>query len=337
MNIYLIIPFIFISIIFYFFFDKIEKFFNLKDHPDGKRKFQSVPVPLLGGIILFINFIIYLLLNAYNNTVFSFDYVTNSREVFSLIFGSIIFFLFGLYDDKFKLSANYKLIISFFLVLFFVMVDNNLLITELHFSFINNSIELKNFSYFFSVLAILLFMNALNMFDGINLQSGTYILIIFLIFLLKDISFNLILSLIFPLIIFLILNYKNKAYLGESGIQFTAFIISYMFIKSNNYENLTFYADEIFIIMGLPGLDMFRLFITRLLSGKHPFKGDANHIHHLFSNYFSKNISFIIILIYILISIFIYLNIENKLIYIILYILAYIAMITFLIKFKKKN
>ena len=180
-------------------------------------------------------------------------------------------------------------------------------------------------------------MNALNMFDGINLQSGTYILIIFLIFLLKDISFNLILSLIFPLIIFLILNYKNKAYLGESGIQFTAFIISYMFIKSNNYENLTFYADEIFIIMGLPGLDMFRLFITRLLSGKHPFKGDTNHIHHLFSNYFSKNISFIIILIYILISIFIYLNIENKLIYIISYILAYVGMVTFLIKFKKKN
>jgi len=89
--------------------------------------------------------------------------------------------------------------------------------------------------------------------------------------------------------------------------------------------------------MGLPGLDMFRLFITRLLSGRHPFKPDTNHIHHLVSSYFSKNISFVIILTYILISIYLYLNIENKLIYIIFYLLAYIFVITFLVKLKKKN
>ena len=37
--------------------------------------------------------------------------------------------------------------------------------------------------------------------------------------------------------------------------------------------------EEIFIIMMVPGLDMFRLFIQRLLN-KNPF-GDRNHIHHL--------------------------------------------------------
>lgn len=337
MSLLVIIPSVLTSIIFLIFFNRIEIYFNLKDYGDGKRKFQTKPISLLGGTILFINFLIYLILHIYNNKLFTFDYVTNSRELFSLVFGSIIFYLYGLYDDKFKLSANYKLIISFFLVLLFVTVDNNLLITELQFSFLKNSINLKNFSYFFTVLAFLLFMNALNMFDGINLQSGTYILIIFVIFLYKGISSNLILSLIFPLIIFLTLNFKNKVYMGESGIQFAAFIISYLFIKSNNYDNLSFYADEIFIIMGLPGLDMFRLFITRLLSGSHPFKPDTNHIHHLVSSYFSKNISFIIILTYILISIYIYLNIENKLIYITFYILAYIFIITYLIKLKKKN
>ena len=64
------------------------------------------------------------------------------------------------------------------------------------------------------------------MWDGINLQAGFYCILIFLIFILKGIFVNLSLILIISLLFFLYLNFKNKAYLGESGTQLMAFIIS---------------------------------------------------------------------------------------------------------------
>ena len=35
------------------------------------------------------------------------------------------------------------------------------------------------------------------------------------------------------------------------------------------------------MLLLLPGLDLLRLTISRLLIGKNPFYGDRNHIHHL--------------------------------------------------------
>ena len=44
-----------------FFFDKI-KFFKINiDKPDGKRKLHKNPIPLAGGIIIFLNPVIYFL------------------------------------------------------------------------------------------------------------------------------------------------------------------------------------------------------------------------------------------------------------------------------------
>ena len=89
--------------------------------------------------------------------------------------------------------------------------------------------------------------------------------------------------------------------------------------------------------MAIPGLDMFRLFIARLISGKHPFKPDTNHIHHLIADYFSKMVAFLTILIFIILSILFYYYFQNKLNYIICYIIGYTIIITYLLKLKKKK
>ena len=94
------------------------------------------------------------------------------------------------------------------------------------------------------------------MFDGINCQVGFYSILIFAIIFSKNILPVLCLVLIISLLFFLILNFKGKLFLGESGILILAFIISYIFIKSSNIDN-NFFLDEIFIIMALPGIDMF--------------------------------------------------------------------------------
>ena len=81
--------------------------------------------------------------------------------------------------------------------------------------------------------------------------------------------------------------------MGDGGVYLLSYVISYIFIKSYN-KNL-FIADEIFFIMLLPGLDMLRVFLLRLINGKNPFKPDRSHLHHLLLNYFSNRNVFLII------------------------------------------
>ena len=92
--------------------------------------------------------------------------------------------------------------------------------------------------------------------------------------------------------------------MGDNGTNLLGFLISYLIIvsaKKNNYLLLS--ADQIFMLMILPGLELIRLFVTRLLKRKHPFSADRNHIHHILLNNYSEVKSLMIILSLILISV----------------------------------
>jgi len=335
--IFLILTLVILNIILILSFKNLSKKLKIEDRADGIRKFQQTPISLLGGSFILINIIVAFLFDyfLYNINLFN-NFISTNRELFSFVIGIFSFYILGLFDDKYNLSSNYKLLISTFLVIFFLLIDNNLLISKLEFSFSNHIIELKSFSFFFTILCFLLFFNALNMFDGINCQSGSYCILIFLIFLIRNIIPEFSLILILSILFFLILNYKNKIYLGESGVLILAFIISYIFVKISNDKNNYFLADEIFMIMALPGIDMFRLFILRIYNGKHPFSSDTKHIHHLVSKHFSKEKTFIFIFLYILTTTVCYFFVEFKLLYLIFYILIYLSII-FLLTKKIKN
>jgi UDP-GlcNAc:undecaprenyl-phosphate GlcNAc-1-phosphate transferase len=139
------------------------------------------------------------------------------------------------------------------------------------------------------------------MFDGINLQSITYSIFIFLILIFSTKFYLLSIVIIICLFFLLILNYKNKIFLGDSGVYVLAGIISYIIIYEHNSDNIFFSVDTIFIIMMLPGFDFIKLFIQRIVNGKHPFIGDKKHLHHLLANKFKLiNVYFIILFLYVL-------------------------------------
>jgi chorismate mutase len=183
-----------------------------------------------------------------------------------------------------------KLFLYFFISLIFLTTNESLLIKNINFSFLEKNIVFSKFSYFFTAFAILLFINSLNMFDGINLQSGLYI-IFFLIILFFKLNYNIIfLQLTIILSFFLYLNYTSKIFMGESGINFLGFFLSYFSIFSYNNKIIN-YVDEVFLIMCIPGFDLLRLSITRLISGKHPFTADKNHIHHKLLNKYNQKMT----------------------------------------------
>ena len=161
------------------------------------------------------------------------------------------------------------------------------MINKIYFSFTDYSLTLPNFiSIFWTVLCFLLFINAVNMFDGINYQVGLYSISLSLFFLINNYFEVFFTFILIGLITFLFLNHKYKSFLGDSGSYLLAFIFGYFFIKMYN-QSTTLKVDQIVLFMIIPGIDLIRLFITRIIKGQNPFTPDRNHLHHIISAKFS--------------------------------------------------
>jgi UDP-GlcNAc:undecaprenyl-phosphate GlcNAc-1-phosphate transferase len=287
-----LLPFNLFLIIFY---KKIAKIYNLFDKPDFKRKIHKHPTPLLGGLFIILNLFLIIFINKYIFIVFD-DIFFTQYELVVFLCLCLFFYLLGFYDDKYNLSANYKLLIMIIFIILLIFLDNNLLVKNLFFSFSESSIDLGSFSYFVTILCFLLFINAFNMLDGINGQSASYLIFIFLILILKKVLVIFSILMIINLIFFLILNFKNKIYLGDSGTLLAGYLISYIFVKNYNINSYKdFFVDEIFLIMVIPGFELLRLALKRIFEKKHPFKGDQSHIHHLLINKFDFKITYLIV------------------------------------------
>jgi UDP-GlcNAc:undecaprenyl-phosphate GlcNAc-1-phosphate transferase len=272
--------FLIINISFVIFYDFFRKKINIIDFPDNKRKLHKIPVPLLGGIFLFINLFLLLIISLFDNQIlYNFFYLKEKKDI-TIFFSSCLFlFILGLLDDKFRINPYLRFTI--FLIIFLVITqEQNLRIEYVQLSFLKDVIDLSYFSHSFTILCFLLFINAFNFFDGINLQSGIYSLILSIIISIINNNLLFFYILQFFLIIFLYLNYKNKTFLGDSGTYLLSFIFAYYFIKFYNDRHII-YADEIVVLMLIPGLDLFRLFFVRIVNKKNPFFPDKNHIHHL--------------------------------------------------------
>ena len=205
------------------------------------------------------------------------------------LYDGVFLFLIGLVDDKLKIKTSIKSMLLLLSIIFVLLIDKNLILNTINLSFLEKSFTTGTLSFFFTLLAILLFINATNLYDGVDLQLGFYSLFLISFFLFLKLSFYFFLTLFIFIIFYLILNYKKLIFFGDNGSYVIGFLFSYLFIKSYNYEVID-YADQIFLIMILPGVDMFRLFIIRIFSKKNPFYPDQNHIHHMLLNRDKNNI-----------------------------------------------
>ena len=277
------------------YFNKIKIFHYIIDKPDNVRKFHSTPVPLAGGIIIFINILIYSIIILTNQEYFFEELIfDNTTDAYVFFLTIVLIFIIGYLDDKYDLSPNLKFILLTIVIIVILNLDENLVIKEIRFSFNKDTFNIEPFNLLFTCFCFLVFLNAFNMFDGINLQSSIYSIIIFfslLIFLTNSI---LIYVMLITLLGYSYLNYKNITFLGDSGALVLAFIISYFFIKTYNLGLIT-YTDEIFIYMMIPGVDLIRLFFKRILQRKNPLKSDRQHLHHLLCLKFTNIQSLIII------------------------------------------
>ena len=287
------------NIFFFNFYSKIVKILNVFDYPDKNRKRQKEKVPITGGLLIFFNYILLILLNElFRLSLFNYLDISSLDFVAIFIVVPSIFYLIGLYDDKYDLNPFSKFLISIVLFYIIIQLNNNFLINKIIVNSLNINISITGLSIFISILCYLLFQHAFNMFDGINLQIGFYSLF-FLIFLFYLTKINFFVLLILPFLFFLVLNFKNKSYMGDSGCYFISYLISINCVFFYNNERIL--SEEIFLLMMIPGIDMFRLFILRLYKKRSPFSPDRNHLHHYLTlklSYLSANLISMILIIF---------------------------------------
>lgn len=273
---------LFFNILVFFNLKKISNIINIYDKPDKHLKKHKSNVPLLGGVIIIFNLLICLFLSFFFDTfLFLENLGFSKKEQLSIFLFIALFFFMGIYDDKFKLAPNTKLILSILISILVLSLNNNLLIQNLSFSFLDRKIFLGDLSYFFTVFCIIILINALNFYDGINGQSLIFFILIFSYLAFKSPLNFLYIILILICIFTLFLNLKNKIFLGDSGIYTLGSILVLLLIYEYNYFKTLMFSDEIFLLLMLPGVDLLRLTITRIMNGKNAFYGDRNHLHHL--------------------------------------------------------
>jgi UDP-GlcNAc:undecaprenyl-phosphate GlcNAc-1-phosphate transferase len=281
---------------------QIANYLNIFDKPDNRLKKHKSSVPLLGGIIMVTNFLIIMLILLLTDFDFKIkDLEISNRNYFSIIFFLTSLFLLGLIDDKHKLEPEKKFFLSILFSILTLSMNSDLLITDLSLSFYKHVIFLNEFSFFFTVFCIIILINALNFYDGINGQSIIFFIIIFSFLAYRSPLLNFYLLIIIILIFLLFLNLKNYIFMGDNGIFFTSSILIVALIYEYNVLKTIKYADEILLLLILPGYDLLRLSITRIFRGKNAFYGDRNHIHHLLISKFSLLETNIILILLILV------------------------------------
>jgi len=240
----------------------------------SKRKVHEKVMPTLGGLSIFISFILGHVFFGYPHFQFK-----------AILIGSIIIIITGLVDDIYDLNPNVKLICQM-LAASVIIFYGGLYLKTVHLPVVG-VVELHYFGYFFTYLWIIGITNAINLIDGLDgLASGVATITFITMYVLAIIEGDYFVM-AYALMLagastgFLVYNFHPaKIFMGDTGALFLGFIISVLAIMG--FKNATFISFVVpILILGVPVFDTFFAIIRRKLRGQSFAQADKEHLHHL--------------------------------------------------------
>ena len=244
------------------------------------RKMNKKPMPLLGGVAIYLGFLISILLLIHQK-----PFVSEIHRFIGILLGSLIIVLAGIFDDIKGLSALKKL---------FFQITAAVTVYLFGFTIVKISTPLGGTfhlpeiaSMALTVIWIVGFTNAVNLLDGLDgLSAGVVAIISGSLFFAAIKAQNPIMAILCITICgstlgFLPYNfYPAKIFMGDSGSLLLGFILSIISIEGA-YKGATFTTMLVPVIaMAIPFIDTGLAIIRRLLSGREIMKADKEHIHH---------------------------------------------------------
>lgn len=260
------------------------------DIPNEKRKIHDKPVPLLGGIGIFLSFLIGYMLFGIPSSIMS-----------SILISSFLILLLGIFDDIKPIPAKYKIIVHTLIAAIVVFYGNLQLESVAIFGII---INFGFFSTFVSMLIIVGIINAINLIDGLDglcagISSIYFLTIAIIGFILNKFGgLDIMISVIMlgANLGYLLHNFPPaKIYQGDAGSTFTGLIISIIILIGFKTLTLTSLVIPL-LVLAIPILDTLFAIIRRKLQHKSVMIADKDHLHHQFLKMnFSKTKTLLII------------------------------------------
>lgn len=256
---------------------KLAPFVNAIDKPN-QIKIHSEPTPRLGGLAIYMAFLVSIILIYYFYERSGLVFFKN--KITGIFLGATIVFIAGFIDDIKNMKALSKLIIQGIaaLILFFYGIRMNLF-PNLYISII------------FTVIYVVGAYSAMDMIDGLDgLAAGiTAICSIFFLIVFSQYGneFGIFLSLILigSSLGFLRHNfYPAKIFMGDGGSMLLGFLLATLMIVFTNqpYNFIQFIIP--ILILGVPILDNFLTFLYRYRQGRSFLVGDLNHLYNRIMN-----------------------------------------------------
>jgi len=261
----------------------VAKLLSLYDKPNN-RKLHTLKIPRLGGIAIFISFVMAILLFGKFTAIAGLQYI---------IAGLVILFFSGLKDDVVMLTPMKKLFTQL-AAAFLVATLTSVNISHFHGILGINEIPfVANFAI--TVFAIIVITNSFNLIDGVDGLAGSVSLIIsttyaFWFMYTGQESWSLLaFALSGALLGFLFFNFSPaKIFMGDAGSLSVGYLLALFTIHFLEVSSPTYLgsieinsAPAIAIaILIVPLYDTLRVFILRVYHKQSPFKADKNHLHH---------------------------------------------------------
>ncbi|MEG0794866.1 MAG: MraY family glycosyltransferase [Bacilli bacterium] len=241
----------------------------------NERKIHTKPTPRLGGLAIFLSFLFGYVLYGELNT-----------QMLSILIGSFLLILVGIFDDIKPVKARYKFIVQI-IAAAVVIIYGQIYFTE---------VTLLGFKMYFnpvvgsilSIIFIVAITNAINLIDGLDgLASGIssiyFLTIAVIAIILNRIGgLDIILSLIMlgSTLGFLVYNFPPaKVFMGDSGSLFLGFIISIIALLGFKVATFTSLVVPL-VILAIPICDTVLAIFRRLLKHQNIGEADKEHFHH---------------------------------------------------------
>ncbi|MGL5042543.1 MAG: MraY family glycosyltransferase [Culicoidibacterales bacterium] len=251
----------------------------IDDPSVSERKIHLTKIPRLGGLAIYISFLL------------GYTIVTGFTEVRlsgmeSILIGSFLIVLMGIFDDISPVKAWRKFLIQI-LAAVIVVYRGDFVVSNI--DFIVNIQFNPYFAQIFTVLWIVTITNAINLSDGMDglaagisfislitmaiiavIDNGSYSAVVVLITLLLAGSIIGFLPYNFP---------PAKIFMGDSGAQFIGFMIGTVSVLGYKQAAFTSFLVPV-VILAVPLFDTVFAFLRRIINKSAPQVADASHVHH---------------------------------------------------------
>jgi UDP-GlcNAc:undecaprenyl-phosphate GlcNAc-1-phosphate transferase len=237
--------------------------FGIVDRPDGKLKNHRGPVPYLGGIAVYLSFLLSLAFT-----------VRFEREVLGILLAGAIVVLLGLIDDLGAISPAVKLAGQVVAILTLIKASVSIQLT-----FLPPPLALP--LSFFWLLAVTNAFNIIDVMDGLAAGVGLIAAVVLGGIAAgtgAEIPAILLGALAGSLIGFLRYNFDPaRIYLGDTGSLFAGLMLAALAMRNSYTDNNPVASLAPVVILGVPIFDMLFVMFIRWRRGIPVMRGSPDH------------------------------------------------------------